>query len=465
MAPFTTDQIVAELNRYGGNLYPDSVMESWDLIDSLVKKRAPIRLPTGIAEIDPDLHRLFTRTNYARTIVNSTVNMVLASGVRIRDTEGVDVTPDRARDLPWPMFMLRRLLRFMSQYGAAWKLVRPHDPLPIRVYKPHAAREIHLETDPDTVKAVLHIAEVEKRGTIDDIGSKYLLARWYEHIGNRVHRRVFLSEGGFDWAEDTTQTAITNFMPLQLVRNRDFDGYDIFEASDVWDASDLIRIIDEMTTKFAKAMEDEAFRMTFFANVSPEQFNTMRDASALNVFFAKNGEGYAEPRPYWANPADHRQYLDAFKSLVNRVATVSRTSSMEFEERPMQDIPAQTLRIHYGPQIARCQEIAEFASTALSEDLRLLPGGKDWDELVLEPRLPVSEDKVHQNAKGLLDSGAYSRREVLIATGHTTAEADRISREAIEEKVELEARLAMAQAKADALVVAARPATQKGTAD
>lgn len=443
MPMYTDKEIRHQLDLYA-DVHPAETMEAWGEIDEILRRDHSIRLPEAAVMAEGDsLERLHLRTNYSKVVVQSTVTMVLASGLTIRDGQGLVLRGRNAN--PFPMRYVRRMLRYMSQYGAAWKLRRPNDrKLPLRVYKPHVAREIHLETDPDIVKAVLAIEEIPYREGQYELGQTYRRARWYEWIdvdGNKqlepdewrqVIRKTYISEAGGEW-QAQRDGAIFRYMPMQLIHNRDADPDRLFEASDIWDAMPLFKALDDLSTKYLKALEDEAFRITFLANVTDEQFKSMRRLSSLNFMFADNGPDGKEPRPYWANPADHRQYLDAFKHFMNRIATMTRTSPLELDERPVQDIPAQTLRVLYGPQISRCAESAEYAASSLSDDLQLIPGQAGVD-VILQPRLPISEDKIHQNSKGMLDSDAYSRRQLLIDTGKTEAEAERILDEAIEEK-------------------------------
>lgn len=443
MPMYTEKQIRHQLDLYA-DVHPAETIDAWDEIDEILKRDHKIRLPEAAMLAEGDsLERLHLRTNYSKVVVQSTVTMVLASGLEIHDADGLVMRGPGVN--PFPMRYIRRMLRYMSQYGAAWKLRRPNDrKLPIRVYKPHVAREVYLETDPDIVKAVLAIEEIPYREGEMELGQSYRRARWYEWVDSdggiplepdewrRVIRKTYISEAGGEW-QAQRDDAIFPYMPMQLIHNRDADPDRLFEASDIWDAMPLFRSLDDLTTKYLKALEDEAFRITFLANVTGEQFKAMRRLSSLNFMFADNGAEGKEPKPYWANPADHRQYLDAFKHFMNRIATMTRTSPLELDERPVQDIPAQTLRVLYGPQISRCTESAEYAADSLSDDLQLIPG-QTGTLVVLKPRLPISEDKIHQNSKGMLDSDAYSRRQLLIDTGKSEAEADRIFEEALVEK-------------------------------
>lgn len=440
---YTDKEILYQLQLYP-DVHPPATINEWTAIDEMLRREHAIRLPElAVLHEGESLERLNLRTNYAKIVVLSTVTMVLSGGLTIKDHEGKAMEGT----LPFPMSRIRRLIRYVSQYGAAWKLTRPNDRRrPIRVYKPHVAREIYLEDDPDVVKAVLAIETIHRRSTTEMDLPPDRRARWYEWDDstepnpakwNRVIRRTYLDEGSTGSWRRLPDEAVFNYMPMELIRNRDTDDDRLFEASDVYDALPVFRSLDDLSTKFMKAMEDEAFRITFLANVTAEQFVGMLNASAMNMMFADNGAEGKEPRPYWANPADHRQYLDAFRHLMNRISTLTRTSPLELDERPVQDIPAQTLEVLYGPQLSRCQETAESLQESLTEDLRLM--GVDGNTVSFAPRIPLNKEKQRQSAKGMLDSKAYSRVQLLIDTGMTRAEAERILDEVIDEERRLQA--------------------------
>lgn len=442
MAMYTDAQIQWQLNRYGGNTHPDHVIAQWEKIDEVLRMQHPIRMPTAAAMESVELSRLHLHTNYARVVVQSTVTLTLANDITVYGSDGLIDRTDLAQRL-FPQKLVRRMLRYMSTYGAAWRLRRPSDrKMPLRVYKPSIAREIPLESDPEVVKAVLAIEKVEKRNkpgsTSDD---HYYVARWYEWDDSespepsdwtKVIRRVYTTEQlGGSWRHDAAQDYAYSYMPMELVRNRDTD--ELFEASDVYDALELFMGMDDLTVKYLKALEDEAFRLLILANVTSEQAQGINTIDGGNVVTISNGTAdLPEPRPYWMDPADHRQYLEAFSELLRRISTVTRTSLLELGESPEGDIPAQTLRVKYGPQLERVKESAEYASIALTEDLTQL--GHAAGAVRLIPALPVSEDKLHQNRKGLLDVGAYSRKAMLLDEGRTPAEADRIIQEYLAEQ-------------------------------
>lgn len=442
MAMYTDEQIKWQLNRYGGKAHPSDVLDKWREIDEVLKMEHLIRLPTAALRESFELDRLHLHTNYARVVVQSTVTLTLANGVKVYDENKIADETGMA-DRLFPSSLIRRMLRYMSTYGGAWRLRRPSDVnKPLRIYKPEIAREIYLETDPEVVKAVLAIEKVERRGGDSDQADHYHVARWYEWDDSvssepsdwrRVIRKVYIStDQSSTWQHDPRQDYVYSYMPMELVRNRDADN--IYEASDIHDALELFKGMDDLTTKWLKALEDEAFRLLILANVTAEQARGIHTVDGSNVLTLSNGESkdVPEPKPYWMMPADHTQYLRAFDELLKRISTTTRTSMLELGEAPEGDIPAQTLRVKYGPQLERVKESADYASRALTEDISQL--GYPEGLVRLKPELPVSEDKIHQNRKGLLDVGAYSRRQMLIDEGMSPAEAERILDQALEEE-------------------------------
>lgn len=483
MPLYTRNEILYQLRLHAPHAHPRRVLEKWDEIDEVINREHDILLPEAVDIAEGlELERLKVRTNYGKTVIDSTVRMTLSSGVIITNAAGVR-DPEAAA--AFDIRTVRRLLRYMSQYGAAWVLRRRQDAArPMRVYKPHLAREIPLEDDPDVVKAVLAVQRVQERPSviapITAVGAlahpkETLVARWYEFDDTgmedepwrwtQVVRRVFVSDDeGAVWEERQSDRRTLPFMPMRLVRNHDSE--ELYQASDVYEGLPLFRAMDELTTKFLKALEDEAFRQAFFANVDAEQIKLMNTVGALNILFASNGGAEnPEPRPYWTQPADHRQYLDAFSHWMNRIATVTATSPLELDDRPVGDIPAQTLRVLYGPQLARTEDSGASASEELTIVHRLATSDETGVKVRLAPRLPISEDKAHQNRKGMLDSDAYSALQALIDDGHSRADAQRILDERMEEKrrmqdIENAHLIEMARIQADTQVrVAARNAS------
>src|SRR5690606_16748516 len=220
-----------------------------------------------------------------------------------------------------------------------------------------------------------------------------------------------------------------------------------------------------LRVKFLKALEDESFRQIFIANVGEEAAKAILAAGGVNVWYAKNKVGENSPEMQVASPADQRQFLEGLKDLVDSLATVTRTSVLELNERPVQDIPAQTLRVLYGPQIERVTETTEHVNPALSRAASIILG-RDVT-LTLKPKLPISEDKEHQNKKGLLDSNAYSIRQMLMDQGYTEQQAERIFRMRLEElrrinnlEVAMEEDLMKAEADQEIRVAAAQPPSE-----
>lgn len=413
--------IIMELERYGGSAHPGDIVAQWDAIDSYYQRRAEIELPEAVKGETGDgasLRRLFIRTNYAKTIVNSTVTMTMARGVRVYDAAGVR---DEAGERLFAKSDVRKTIRYMSRYGGAWLQADKGLPgKPYRVYKPDVARRIMRVEDQEQEHAVLVIQRFEALG-VD--GREYRLARWYEwdDTNTTVRRLDFRNDGG-GWVLLPGKAKQFPYMPFIYVPNREEDS--IPEQSDLIDGVDVFKQYDALRVKFLKGLEDEAFRLIFLANVSEEVASRIRKAGGLQVWHAKNKANEEAPELQSVAPADLRQFLDGLKDLVESLATVTRTSVLELNERPVQDIPAQTLRVLYGPQMERCEETAEHLSRALSRVLEI--AGRSGFTVQMVPYLPISEDKVHQNLKGLLDSNAYSAYHLLVDSGKTPVEAQEI---------------------------------------
>src|SRR5690606_31054128 len=248
-------------------------------------------------------------------------------------------------------------------FGAAWLQVLEDDKVkPYRVHKPHVARRVMMTEDPERERGVLVMQTFERRQPQVQGGHKetYHVARWYEWDDERtrVWRRDFVSFGGDDWRrrqlENGRWQASFPYMPWVYVPNREEDT--IPEQSDVLDGIEIFKQYDALRVKFLKALEDESFRQIFLANVGKEEAKAILAAGGVNVWYAKNKVGENSPEMQVASPADQRQFLEGLKDLVDSLATVTRTSVLELNERPVQDIPAQTLRVLYGPQIERVTE-------------------------------------------------------------------------------------------------------------
>lgn len=433
---YTREQVIREIERYGRQVHSGEVVAAWDDIDSYYNRQAEIELPEVVRVEGGDglsLERLYIRTNFAKIIVSSTATMAMASGIRAYDDKG-------APDLDAPSIFqpsdIRRLLRNCARYGAAWlQVMEGDDEKPYRVYKPHVARRIMEREDPEKEHAILVVQAF--RDTDDE---EYHVARWYEWDDDR---RLVVRQ---DYVTTTTSEVgwmlrgkpqVFRYMPWLYVPNRIEDS--IPEQSDIIDGLDIFKQYDALRTKFLKALEDESFRLIFLANVSEEVAKRIKRAGGLQIWYAKNKRDEAPPELQSVPPADQRQFLDAFRDLVNSLATVTRTSVLELNERPVQDIPAQTLRVLYGPQIERCNETVEHVNPALTKLMRILSrsGADSRMRVELKPRLPVSEDKIHQNLKGLLDSNAFSAFHLLVEGGKTPAEAEEIIARRLEEKQQL----------------------------
>lgn len=453
---WTDAQVFEELKRNADQAHPKEVLAKWREIDEYYQREAEIQLPEAAsAEGDAkSLERLFVRTNFAKTIVNSTVTMVLASGIRVYDDEGALVAPEKHPILATDV---RKLLRYASRYGAAWLQGDKALPgKPYRVYKPHVARRIMRTEDPEREQGVL-VAQEFRHTDSEGMEKRYSVARWYEwdEADKRVLKREYVKQEGGDWQPRRgAKPTWFNHMPFIYVPNREEDS--IPEQSDIIDGLPLFKQYDALRVKLLKALEDESFRLVFLSSVSDEVASKMKLAGGLSVWHAKNKMGEAPPELQSVAPADQRQFLDSLNDLVDDMATATRTSPLELNERPVQDIPAQTLRVLYGPQIERCQETVEHLNPALTQLLRIATGGEG--KVVLKPHLPISEDKQHQNLKGLLDSKAYSAVELMVDTlGKTRTEAEAIFEAALNERrrvLELEAEI---EAKRDIEVAKAQP--------
>lgn len=447
-------EIIKEIEREQGYAHNQSVRDKWDEIDEYYERRSDIKLPEVVEGETGDgtsLERLKTHTNFAKTIVNSTVTMAMASGMALFGEDGL---PDPAADSPFERTEIRRLLRYTSRYGASWlQIVKNDERKKYRIYKPHVARRVMAVEDSEREEGVLVIQEFTRP---DEEKSTYCVARWYEHEGRVVRRRDFATENGRDgWKPrliGNEPTVTYDHMPWIYVPNKIED--EIYEQSDIIDGLELFKQYDALLTKYLKAMEDESFRITFLSNVSEEVAKRITRAGGLQLWYAKNKTGEAPPELQSVPPADQRQFLDGLSDLVDNMATATRTSPLELNERPVQDIPAQTLRVLYGPQIERVEETVEHVNPALTEAYRIITG-TSRSRIVLQPRLPISEDKVHQNLKGLLDVGAYSRYHMLLEIGKTPEEAEAIIARSLEEKrmfegVETTEEIKVEKAKAEA---------------
>lgn len=469
--PLTDPQVIDEIKLYSPHAHDEATRASWDEIDLYYKREAEVKLPEAVEGETGDLaslKRLLVRTNFAKTIINSTVTMAMASGIKA--TSGGQ--EDKAAATLFTPVDTRRLIRWLSRFGAAWLQVLENDKVkPYRVHKPHVARRVMMTEDPERERGVLVMQTFERRQPQVQGGHKetYHVARWYEWDDERtrVWRRDFVSFGGDDWRrrqlENGRWQASFPYMPWVYVPNREEDT--IPEQSDVLDGIEIFKQYDALRVKFLKALEDESFRQIFLANVGEEAAKAILAAGGVNVWYAKNKVGENSPEMQVASPADQRQFLEGLKDLVDSLATVTRTSVLELNERPVQDIPAQTLRVLYGPQIERVTETTEHVNPALSRAASIILG-RDVT-LTLKPKLPISEDKEHQNKKGLLDSNAYSIRQMLMDQGYTEQQAERIFRMRLEElrrinnlEVAMEEDLMKAEADQEIRVAAAQPPSE-----
>lgn len=423
---------MAEIDRFGGSAHDKATLTKWATIDDYYNRRADIQMPE-VATDTGSLERLFMRTNFAKTIVNSTATMAMASGLVVFDRGKRD---DRLAGRFDPT-EIRRLLRYASRYGASWMQVVDDKRKQYRIYKPHVARRIMQVEDSESELAVLVVQDFTN---FDKNGQEreYSVARWYEWDDDRtsVQRRDFIREtDGGAWKRRPVSHNVMQrtyaYMPWVYVPNRVED--EIPEQSDLLDGIEVFKQIDALRVKHLKSLEDEAWRVIFLASVGEDVAQRLAKAGGLQVWYAKNKAAEPPPELYSVPPADLRQFLDTIKDLVNTVATVTRTSVLELNERPVQDIPAQTLRVLYGPQIERVTETVEHVNPALTEVLTLMTGKSDL-RVELQPKLPISEDKIHQNLKGLLDSDAYSATRMLVDTGKTPEEAEEILQQRLREK-------------------------------
>jgi len=470
--PLSDKQVIEELKRYGGtHAHSDATREKWDEIDKFYRGENEIKLPEAVEGELGDaasLQRLKVHTNFCKTIVHSTVTMAMASGVKaVRQAEdggGGELDDEEAAKV-FAQTDIRRLIRYASRYGAAWlQIIEADREKRYRVHKPHVARRIMMDEDPEKERAVLVLQGFERQEGAEK--KKYYVARFYEWDDERarVSRRDFVSEDGSDWkrrALPKNQSGPFRYMPWIYVPNREEDT--IPEQSDVLDGLEVFKQYDALRVKFLKALEDESFRQIFLANVGDDVANRIKASGGLNVWNAKNRAGEHAPEMQSVSPADHRQFLDGLSDLVDTVATVTRTSPLELNERPVQDIPAQTLRVLYGPQIERVRETTEHVNPALSRAASLIL--KRPVRITLTPRLPISEDKEHQNKKGLLDSNAYSIRQLLMDSGFTRAQAEEIFEMRLDElrrinavEVEKEEELIDAEGEKAVEIARARPA-------
>jgi hypothetical protein len=476
--PLTDPQVIEEIRLYAPHAHDAATRESWAEIDSYYKRESEIKFPEAVEGETGDaasLRRLLVHTNFCKTVVNSTVTMAMASGIKAvalaEDGEGE--LEDKVAARVFNVTDVRRLLRYASRHGAAWLQVLESDRVkPYRVHKAEVARRIMMTEDPERERGVLVMQTFERRQPMVEGGLKerYYVARWYEWSDDRsvVGRRDFVSVGSADnWQrrrlENGAWQASFPYMPWVYVPNREEDS--IPEQSDVLDGLEVFKQYDALRVKFLKALEDESFRQIFLANVGEEAAKNILAAGGVNVWYAKNRAGEAPPEMQVAAPADQRQFLEGLKDLVDSLATVTRTSVLELNERPVQDIPAQTLRVLYGPQIERVTETTEHVNPALSLAASIIL--KKQVRLTLKPRLPISEDKEHQNKKGLLDSNAYSIRQMLMDSGFTREQAEEIFAMRLEElrrinevEVAKEEQLIDAEGEKAVEVARARPASR-----
>jgi len=444
MPPMTDPEVLDEIKLYNGYAHDEATRRQWAEIDEFYKRQTRIELPEAVAGETGDLKslvRLMTHVNFIKTIVNSTATMAMASGIKaVRlNQDGDGGVEDKRAAKVFDRTDIRRLVRYASRYGGAWLQVLTSDrEKPYRVHKAEVARRVMMVEDPEKERGVLVIQRFERRRPQVQGGTReqYWVARWYEWSDerDRVWRRDYISVNSPDnWQrrrlENGAWQASFPYMPWIWVPNHVEDT--IPEASDVIDGLEIVRQYDALVVKFLKALEDESFRQIFLSNVGDDQARNLLAAGGSNVWYAKNKQGEAPPEMQSVPPADQRQFLEGLKGLVNDLATATRTSVLELNERPVQDIPAQTLRVLYGPQIERVTETCDHLNPALSKAASLI---LDYPvQITLTPRLPISEDKEHQNKKGLLDSNAYSIRRMLRDSGLTDEEANAVFEERLEE--------------------------------
>lgn len=460
--PLTDSQVIDEIGRFGDHAHDPETRAAWSTIDTYYRGDNEIELPEAVEGETGDyesLRRLFVHVNFTKTIVNASVTMALGEGIPVYGPDGLR---DKNLERIYATTDVRRLLRYASKYGAGWLHINTGNRTkPYRVYKPHVARRLMETEDPEQEAAVLVIQRYQrfqngigraapengKIGTPDPkddtmppeiiVGTStletYTVARYYEWDDDRVYvtRRDFVKEAGV-WRRRLIggrDEAVFDYMPWVFVPNRVEDT--IPEQSDVIDGLEIIKQHDALLVKYLKGLEDEAWRLVFLASVGDEVAKRIKAAGGLNFWHAKNKAGEPPPELQSVAPADLRQFLEGHKYLVNSLATATRTSVLELNERPVDDIPAQTLRVLYGPQMERVGEMCEHVNPALGATLRQITGLQV--EVRMWPRLPISEDKVHQNLKGLVDSKIYSGVQMLVDIGHTEADAKRIYAQALEE--------------------------------
>ena len=478
MAPeylYTRDNILAEINKHPkGQVHEKDVYVKWDLFEKTLKRQTDIKLPEHVDDLE-SLKRLMAHTNFAKVIVNATVTMLLANGAKVYNESGlIDKEASQGIDLR----LVRRATRYASTYGGCWlHIIRDDKENPLRVEKPHLARRVFDPEDKAKELGVVMIEKIYFAPTLADDkvtpvkdDDYYYRARWYEWSKDRkwVRKITYHSDsralGGWRQVGEDEQF---NYMPLLFVAAHDAD--EIPEASDIVDGIELFEQYDNLLVKFLKSLEDEAFRIIFISQIGEEQAKKMQVGGGKNFWYAKTANPAEHPPELQSiNPSDHRQFLEALSDLVDSIATVTRTSPMELNERPTQDIPAQTLRVIMGPQLERVGETAEYMSKAFSEAVHVLNSQSGGPRDPYDPRgqarvefraqLPVSEDKVHQNLKGMLDADAYSAVDLIMkAEGSTRPEAEQVFERRLAEKRRIAEIETAEEVKVEEAKAAARP--------
>ena len=485
---YDMQRIQAIMTRYGnGNLYPREVKDQWALFDRYYKKEHTIQWPKVVldgekARFTNSLARLELRFNFGKTIVHATETMVLSGGFKVFNDRNV-------RDSKAEEFLrlhkdyIKRLVHFMSRYGAGWVHAVPLERVPFRFYRPHDAIEITAPEDPQKVEAVLLIQEAKEieAGPSGYAEVTYEYARWYEwnddrdqvrilHFRRRMGTGLIADPSGnpaiYDWqqVEKPGVPATLPYMPLVLARNRIEDT--LPEASDLSEAIPILQGFDDLSSKWNKAMEDEAFRQTFFAGVGQEQMMKMMEMGSHVFLFAKQAIGEHLPQMQVAPPSSLDPYINGFIRLLKSLSTVTRTSPLELDERPVQDIPAQTLRVLMGPQLERCTDTALAASRPLSLVVQAKQTGSvDSDpvyRLILEPQVPVAKEAEVNNLVSQLQAKGISQMEFLRQRGYTEEQAAKIVAETDADKrkemeLERESRIDVERAKAEAIAAARTP--------
>lgn len=446
---FNARKRLGMLSYYEGRkLHSKDTLDAWDEYDKFCQMKEDVRLPslTESNENPVDLERLRVRVNYSKTIIGATATMALASGFQIKNANG---DRDEKSEKLFKKGDLRRLVDHMSRYGAGWFHILHSDPFkPYRIHKPHVAAEIYDEDDPERPRGVVFMQKYESLPEGEGLPPEtYWLARIYEWNTEYTQVRMYeyrkqLSGGRISGAAEwrlTDRTPVDkpktfSYMPMRLcVNHPEVDRDRLYEASDLFAGVPLFKIYNEVVTKLNKALEDEAFRQTFFAGVDAKAMKQMTRHGPTTFLYFRDGD---PQRPLAqmqvAPPSDVRQFIEVMNRYIKTIATVTRTAPPELDERPVQDIPAQTLRVLYNPQIERVRDTVEVLREALADSSQIISSGGTFDRkkpwsTTMEPEVPMSEDKRVQEDQGLYNTNSLSSVEMLMRTKrYSRSEAERI---------------------------------------